>query len=235
LRAWADERANGPFTFQHGNTTGGPLAAEELKAALELLVTTGDEVYGERFLALWPEIEERFASNAVLAVRALPHFDAAYHERLVSLVRQHREFLDGLAQQNPFEVLITEGGWAGNGAVIGLAMANWYLHRAFPEIIGPEDVFRGLNYLYGTHPASDLSFVSGVGAESKRVAYGMNRADYSFIAGGIVPGVLVLQPDFPENKEDWPFLWGQNEYVISLGASYLFLVNAAQQLQGGLD
>jgi hypothetical protein len=77
--------------------------------------------------------------------------------------------------------------------------------------------------------------VSGVGAESKRVAYGMNRADFSFIAGGIVPGVLVLQPDFPENKEDWPFLWGQNEYVISLGASYLFLVNAAQQLQGGLD
>jgi len=235
LRAWADERANGPFTFQHGNTTGGPLAAEELKATLELLVTTGDKAYGERFLALWPEIEELFASTAILAVRALPHFDAAYRERLEVLVRAHRDFLDGLGQQNPFDVLITEGGWAGNGAVIGLAMTNWYLHDAFPEIIGPEDVFRGLNYLYGTHPASDLSFVSGVGAESKRVAYGMNRADFSFIAGGIVPGVLVLQPDFPENKEDWPFLWGQNEYVISLGASYLFLVNAAQQLQGGLD
>jgi len=235
LRAWADERANGPFTFQHGNTTGGPLAAEELKAALELLVTTGEKSYGERFLALWPEVEERFAFNAILAVRALPHFDADYRARLETLVRRHREFLDGLQQQNPFEVLITEGGWAGNGAIISLAMANWYLHQAFPGIIRPEDVFRGLNYLYGAHPASDISFVSGVGAESKRVAYGMNRADFSFIAGGIVPGVLVLQPDFPENKEDWPFLWGQNEYVISLGASYLFLVNAAQQLQADLD
>lgn len=35
----------------------------------------------------------------------------------------------------------------------------------------------------------------------------------------------MLKPDFPENKEDWPFLWGENEYVINLGASYIFLAN----------
>ena len=58
----------------------------------------------------------------------------------------------------------------------------------------------------------------------------MNRADYSFIAGGVVPGVLILKPDFPENKEDWPFLWGENEYVINVGASYLFLANAVNEL-----
>lgn len=46
---------------------------------------------------------------------------------------------------------------------------------------------------------SSLSFVSGVGARSKQVAYGMNRADFSFIAGGIVPGILMVKPDFPEN------------------------------------
>jgi hypothetical protein len=39
--------------------------------------------------------------------------------------------------------------------------------------------------------------------------------------------VLILKPDFPENKEDWPFLWGENEYVVTLGPSYLFLANAA--------
>ncbi len=60
----------------------------------------------------------------------------------------------------------------------------------------------------------------------------MNRADFSFIAGGIVPGVLILKPDFPENKEDWPFPWGENEYFISLGAPWIFLVNAANQLLG---
>ena len=73
-------------------------------------------------------------------------------------------------------------------------------------------------------------YVSGVGIYSKRVAYGNNRADYSFIAGGIVPGILIIRPDFPENKEDWPFLWGENEYVISTGAGHIFLVNAVNEL-----
>ena len=39
--AWNEERAHEPHIFRHGNTTGGPLASEEMKAALELLVTTG--------------------------------------------------------------------------------------------------------------------------------------------------------------------------------------------------
>ena len=138
--------------------------------------------------------------------------------------------LDGFTKANPYGVLITEGGWAGNGAVIGIAMTNWYLHQAFPELIRAEDVYAGLNYLFGTHPHSNLSFVSAVGARSKQVAYGMNRADHSFIAGGIVPGVLILKPDYPENKEDWPFLWGENEYVIDVCANYLFLAQAAREV-----
>lgn len=36
----------------------------------------------------------------------------------------------------------------------------------------------------------------------------INRVDFSFIAGGIVPAILILKPDFPENKEDWGFFWG---------------------------
>jgi endoglucanase len=104
---------------------------------------------------------------------------------------------------------------------------------AFPDLFSARDVFLGLEYLHGRHPGSDISFVSGVGALSKAVAYGANRADFSFIAGGVVPGALIVKPDFPENKEDWPFLWGENEYVIGLGASYLFLVQAANALLSG--
>ena len=100
-------------------------------------------------------------------------------------------------------------------------------------MVGEEDVFKGLNYLFGTHPDSDISFVSAVGARSKKVAYGMNRADYSFIAGGVVPGVLILKPDLPENKEDWPFLWGENEYVVGMGPIYMFLANAVNDLLRG--
>ena len=66
-------------------------------------------------------------------------------------------------------------------------------------------MYRSLSYILGTHPDSNYSFVSGVGAQSQTKAYGNNRADFSFIPGGVVPGVLVLAPDYPENKSDWPF------------------------------
>jgi hypothetical protein len=230
VAAWEDERLNGPFPFRHGNTTGGSLASEEMKAALELLVTTSDRQYADRFLHYIPELEQQFGAHAALAVRAMPYMDDGYRARIRKLAEAHRTQLDGLQAQNPFGVAITEGGWAGNGTIIGMAIGNWYLHRAFPDIIGKEDVLRAVNYLFGTHPGSNISFVSAVGARSKKVAYGMNRADYSFIAGGIVPGVLVIKPDFPENKEDWPFLWGQNEYVVSVGASYILLANAVHAL-----
>jgi len=42
--------------------------------------------------------------------------------------------------------------------------------------------------------------------------------------------VLILHPDFPENKEDWPFFWGENEYVVNVGAAYIELVNEANAL-----
>lgn len=235
IRAWDDEQSREPDLFRHGNTTGGPLAVEESNAALELLLTTGDKAYARRFLHYLPEIEKAFPMYAISAIRAMPHLDDAYRIRIRKLAVDHQKTNVKLPTQNPFGVLITEGGWAGNGTIIGIAVANYHLHRAFPDLFSSEEVFRGVHYLLGTHPASDLSFVSGVGARSKQVAYGMNRADFSFIAGGVVPGVLILKPDFPENKEDWPFLWGENEYVINLGASWLFLALAANELASGLD
>jgi endoglucanase len=114
--------------------------------------------------------------------------------------------------------------------VISWAATNYHVHKAFPEIVGREAVLDGLTYILGRHPASNLSFVSGVGTRSKRVAYGQNRAEFTFIAGGVVPGVLVLKPDFPENQEDWPFLWGENEYVVDICAHWIFLANAVNDL-----
>ena len=89
---------------------------------------------------------------------------------------------------------------------------------------------KALTYLFGCHPYSNISFVSGVGTHSKKHTYGSNRADFSFIAGGVVAGVLLLKPDFLENKEDWPFLWGENECVIDICADYIFLANAVNNV-----
>ncbi len=230
VKVWKEEHGHQPDISNYGNTTGGPLEMEELKAAIELLISTKDTLYAKKIDELWPVIESRFGFYAGLAVRAIPYMDNQYREKLRPLITAYKEQIDKIQEMNPFGVPISTGGWAGSGTVIGSAITNYLLHKAFPEIIDPEFTFKGLHYIYGCHPGSNISFVSGIGTNSKKVAYGANRADYSFIAGGVVPGVLILPPDFPENKEDWPFLWGENEYVINIGASYIFLVNAASEL-----
>jgi endoglucanase len=230
IKVWDAEKKRTPNLYRYGNTTGGDPEDEELRAAVELLITTRDARYAKRIGELWPAIDKRFWQNAVAAVRALPHMNKAFAAKLRKRATAYRDELRTALRENPFEVPITRGGWAGSGTVVGFAITSYYLHTAFPDLFGEEDTLRGLEFLYGRHPGSNISFVSGVGTQSKTVAYGNNRADFSFIAGGVVPGVLILNPDFPENKEDWPFLWGENEYVISVGASYIFLVHAAHDL-----
>ena len=232
-RVWDEEQGHAPDLFHHGNTTGGLLEDEELKAATQLLLCTGDGRYAQRIEELWPKIDERFAFNAGTLLLALPRMPAAFAQKVRERAVRHREEVRAVTDENPYGVPITRGGWAGNGFVVAFANTSYLLHQAFPDLFGPEATLRAMDYLFGCHPSSDISFVSGVGAHSKTVAYGNNRADFSFIAGGVVPGVLVLKPDFPENKEDWPFFWGENEYVVDLGAAYLFAAHAAQDLATG--
>jgi endoglucanase len=232
-RAWDMEKARQPNLFRFGNTTGGDPASEELRAAVELLATTREPRYAQAIEALWPTIDARFEWHAGDAIRALPLMGPEYASRLRQRATRFRDERASQPLDNPFGVPITRGGWAGNGAVVGFATRAYYLHLAFPDLFSSREVLLGLEYLHGRHPGSDISFVSGVGAESKAVAYGANRADFSFIAGGVVPGALILKPDFPENKEDWPFLWGENEYVIALGAGYMFLAQGAHALLTG--
>ncbi|HCS62719.1 MAG TPA: glycoside hydrolase, partial [Cellvibrio sp.] len=228
-KVWEDETAKAkPDSFKHGNTTGGKLEHEQLKAATELLITTGEAKYAQTVKKLAAEVD--FGINASWFIRAIPYMDADFKQQLKSKAQIYQTELAATQAKNPFGVPITEGGWAGSGWVIRHATNNYYIHKAFPELVNRESVLQGLNFLYGTHPAHNLSLVSNVGTRSKEVAYGMNRADFSFISGGIVPGILVLKPDYPENHEDWPFFWGENEYVVNLAASYIFLVNAAEDV-----
>jgi len=226
-KVWAEEHSHAPNLYHFGNTTGGDLVEEELSAAVELLITTKDPQYARRIEALWPEVGKTFAANAATLAKALPFMPKAFKAKVRPTVVALKAEVDKLTSANPFGVPITEGGWAGGGTVVEYGLTAAALNREFPDIVGTDAVYRALDFIYGTHPGSNVSFVSGVGTISKEVAYGNNRADFSFIAGGVVPGVLILKPDFPENKEDWPFFWGENEYVINVGAAYIELVNEA--------
>jgi hypothetical protein len=229
-RVWDEEHSRAPFTFRHGNTTGGALDTEEFTAAVELLLATRDRKYADRIAAMWPQLADRFPAHAILALRALPHMPAAFRRQIETAARTHLAGAPERMKANPYGVAITEGGWAGNGAVMQSGLLDYELHKAFPKLTDGSGVFRALDYLHGTHPGHDISFVSGVGTVSKEVAYGSNRADFSFIAGGVVPGVLIVRPDLPENSETWPFFWGQNEYVVNMSPTYVALVHAASDL-----
>ncbi len=207
------------------------LSNVECQAALQLYVTTHDQAFRTRFEELiWPQLDSALVWNIGTAVRAVPHLSDAYKARLRPYILRYKDMMPRLAADNPYGVPIGKRGWAGNSELIVWSTTNYYIHRAFPEILGPEPVYAALNYVFGCHPYSNISFVAGVGTHAKRRTYGSNRADFSFIAGGVVPGVLLIKPDLLENMEDWPFLWGENEVVIDICADYVFLSLAQSEL-----
>jgi endoglucanase len=215
----------------------------DIDAVLQLYITTKDKNYADRFLEkIWTMLEPPttsfggfdpmfFISRSLkIALEALPYMDASYKDKLKDYVVKYKKAIDEMDEKNPYGLPISTRGWGGSGSVVNTSITNYYAYKAFPEIMNKEDILKGLNYIFGCHPYSNISFVNDVGTRSKKVAYGNNRADFTTIAGGIVPGILVLKPDFPENKDDWPFLWGENEVTIGGSADYIFLANAVNDL-----
>ncbi len=240
-KAYAEERqrpAPAPPARPAQGTQGPPAGAgarfgatAELSAVTQLMTATKEQQYIDRFNELiWPALDAPGGRSLLTAVRALPHLGAGAAEKLRPYVVKYRADVDAQAKANPYGVPIATGGWAGSGGVMGWATTNYFLHKAYPDVFDAELVFRGLHFLFGVHPASNTSLVATVGTRSKRLAYGNNRADFTFIPGVVVPGVLILKPDYPENMDDWPFLWGENEGTVGGASQYLFLANAAQEL-----
>ena len=227
-RVWDEEHKGNPAEFHSFNTTGGDLKQEETAAAVELLLATkGAEVYRKRLQKLVPVIHEHFANLGWVTVRAIPLMDAQYKETMASELRAYKTKLDETLAKNPYGVPIGMGTWGGSASAAYFAVHMYFLHAAFPEIVGTEYTLRGLDYVLGAHPANNLSLVSGVGAHSKMIGYGNNRADYTFIPGGMVAGVTVIAPDYPELGDAWPFLWYENEYVLDAATAFILTANAA--------
>lgn len=228
---WANQKdasGNSSDGRDDGGFDPGLLDAAKVAAAVELLITSkGDPAAQAAVRALLPAIEARFERMSAPALRALPWMDAAYAKRIKAKAAIMKGKVDTMLAGNPFGVPVSMGGWAGSGEVAAFGSSMYLLHKAFPDLIGPEYTMRALDYLLGRHPANNLSLVSGVGGRSKLMGYGHNRADFGFIAGGMVPGVRVIQPDFPEHMTDWPFLWFENEYTVSTTASYILAARAA--------
>jgi len=138
-------------------------------AALQLYITTKNEQYYKRFDELiWPQLDSALVWNIATAAKAVQYMPQGYKSKLEKYVLKYRKVIDTLSQAKPYGVPIGTRGWAGNSELINWATANYYLHKSFPNSIGLEQVYKGLDYLFGCHPYSNISFVAGVGTNQRR-------------------------------------------------------------------
>ena len=234
IRLWNDAEAH-PDRDGAGRRKGSyrefGLGPPEWTAALELLVTTrGAQPYKQRIEQMFPAMLQRIGFGGWSAVRALPYLDADYTTRMKAAVAAYVPQLNRELATTPFGVPPSLGPWGGSAEVAEFGVEMFFLHRAFPDVVGPEYTLRSANYLLGTHPASDVSYISGIGARSKLVGYGNNRADNTFMPGGMVPGYVVIKPDFPECITGFGFLWFEDEYTVDAAATWVLEANAADAL-----
>ncbi len=202
-------------------------------AALELTIAThGAEPYKSRLKELFPQVitPQQMEFRGWTAVRALPYLDPSARDQLREAVKTYVAALDTRLSATPFGVPPSIGTWGGSGAVVDMAIRMYFLHQAFPDLVSPEYTLRAVNYILGTHPVSSTSYVAGVGTVSKTKTYSNNRADNSYIPGAVIPGYIVIKPDFPECIDDFGFLWFEDEAVVAGSANWVLAGNAADAI-----
>jgi endoglucanase len=210
----------------------GRVLVNKIHAAIELFITTGKDEYKQFILSNEETIKSRISSLGWVIGRALPLInDKRFTESVSKEVAAYFKSVTAEQKLNPFGVPYKPVIWGAGWNIQKFGVEEYFLHKGFPEIVDKEYVLNSLNFILGCHPGENTaSFASGVGSRSMTIAYGYNRADWSYIPGGVVSGTALIRPDFPELK-DFPYLWQQAEYVLGGGSSnFMFLVLAADQL-----
>ena len=210
----------------------GRAVTSKIHAAAELFLTTGKKEYKDYILDNKDVAIKDIRSIGWLIARTLPKIDdQAFTESMKNAAVTFSADIIKQGAETPFGVPYRPNIWGAGWDIQSFGVRQYYLHKAFPDVFPADYVFNALNFILGVHPGSNTSsFASGVGSRSTTVAYGINRADWSYIPGGVSSGTALIRPDFPELL-DWPFLWQQQEYVMGGGATnFMFLVLAAQQL-----
>ena len=232
------------------------MGGDRSSAAIQLWLLTGEQKYKDMFLpGVMRQIEAAKTApqgvednrtgggsamraprvNITTALSLLPYMDDDFKAQLREVIPVFVEDAKRTAESTPYGVPVAGGTWGGSERVISWAQNNYMVWRYYPDLIDPELVLSGLNFIYGNHPYSNVSFVTAVGVNTKKVAYGNNRADYTFIPGGIAPGLVLLQPDLLEHKDDYPFLWGENECCTRTVPSYVTLSIGAEEIAAAIN
>jgi endoglucanase len=205
--------------------------AQEIIATSELLYTTGEGKYSDHLKKLLPEIEKSVARSAWSVVRVADKVkDEAFNTGIRGALEVYKTKLDSTLAVTPFGVPWRPAIWGVGWDIQEFALQYYYLVQKYPDLFTKEPILDVVNYVLGCHPASSTSLVSGVGAHSITIAFGVYRSMEAYIPGGMVSGTALIRPDIPELRETTPYLWHQTEYVMPGASTYIFCVMAADKL-----
>jgi hypothetical protein len=209
------------------------LQIPRVNALTELILSTGEDRFIAELTGLKEEILKNIPRCGWSVGRVLDRIeDPAFREALASGVGRYQErLLEEQEHDSPYGVPYKPNIWGAGWNIQSFGVEQYFYLKAWPKQAHPELMENALHFILGVHPGSNnASFVSGVGSNSVKVAYGLNRADWSYIPGGSVSGTALIRPDLPELKT-WPYLWQQTEYVMGGGATnFMFLTMAVDAL-----
>jgi hypothetical protein len=197
---------------------------QKIHTLAELIITTNKEEYKRELCGLKTNVKDNFAWTGWSAGRVLKLIDCPeFEDAVIKAARAYKPELDSIIASTPF------GAPLENAEILGFR--QYFLNKVWPQIFSSKHLFSAVNYLLGCRPGNTTnSLVSGVGVKSPTVAYGTNRADWSYIPGGTFwNAVNLVSPDFAEDKE-WPYLWQEREYIITAPCFFMFSVLAADKL-----
>ncbi|RED92015.1 glycoside hydrolase family 9 protein [Marinoscillum furvescens] len=227
---WQREQQAAPVIYDNVGTPR-KLWVQKIIAATELYLTTKDSKYLDFLVASKEEVIQNF-DEVVWALsrveKAIKHagFQKAYKAEL----NKSSKRMAARYSETPFGVIMPNQVWGYNWEILWDIYTKYYLSKAYPELFPADYLYNAIHYTLGRHPISNISHVSGVGTHEPIPAYGVNRADFAYIPGGVFSGVEIVNPDFFELKDNHPFLWQQSEYIVFGATPFIFSILAADQL-----
>lgn len=223
------------IAMQVWNSTGEIDPGRRLDLAAELFITTHDKQYADFLVTHQDRIIRSINNSGWVIGRVLPLIgNGEFSKAITAAVKTLKDTVTAQAGRTPYEVPYEPNIWGAGWDIQHFGRKQYFLHQSFPGIFSDEYMLAALNFVLGCHPGPNTaSFASGVGSHSMIPAYGFNRADWSYIPGGIASGTALIRPDFPELLP-FPYLWQQGEYVLGGGTmDYMLLVLGADQVLNG--
>ncbi len=209
------------------------VVADLISAAAELYLATKDDKYLNAIVAQKSYVLANMERTAWAVGRIYEHItDVDFRKDMDKAVVKYAKQIEKEMAENPFGIPYKPRIWGAGWIIQNMGVRHYFLVTGFPGVFKPDLIYNAMQFVLGCHPGMNTaSFASGVGEKSLLQAYGVNRADLSYIPGGVASGTALIRPDYPELKDNWSFLWQQTEYVLGGGGTnFMFLVLATDQL-----